>query len=355
MENIALVICNEAENAAEFPFTPIAVVPHRSIWIRKVIYKLQFILKYLPFSVSSKKREGYMKALIEHKITTVHIHFGIMAVEFMEICEKLELPLLVTFHGFDITAAVHRDPSYKKALMQLFEKMHTGIAISNEMKKRLIALGCAPEKIAVSYLGVPLQEFIPTDRTLRIGTVKFLHAGRLSATKGVPDLIRSFSAAFGENDPVELIIVGNGEEIDDVHRAISESLIKAKIKFLGKVSNQELMNWRKECDVFVLNCRTPKSGDKEGLPIALLEASSTALPIISTRHAGIEEGVLHEQTGLLVDEYDNKALSQAMQRMMNQQTRLLYGKQAREWMEAQFDVVKCNELLDDIYTQSLKI
>jgi glycosyltransferase involved in cell wall biosynthesis len=296
--------------------------------------------------------ETYSHALKHYNIDIMHVHFGVMAVEFMQVCKKMNIPLLVTFHGYDITAAIQRDPSYDKALRNLFEQMTFGIAISYEMKGRLISLGCSPEKIFVSYLGIPLDEFVFTDRMHREGPVRMLHAGRFSATKGVPDLIRAFSAEFEKEDQVELLIVGDGEEKALVLEAIEASRVKEKIKFLGKLDNEELKQWRANSDVFVLNCRTPVSGDKEGLPIALLEASATGLPIVSTKHSGIAEGVLHEQTGLLVEEYDHQALAKAMRKMMSKELRLQYGKKGRQWMEEQFDLLKCNKVMDAIYKQA---
>ncbi len=352
--NVSLVICNKKENLETFPFDQIAVVEEKSLWWRKVSYKLQPVLKYLPYTVSLKKKKEYTKALVENKIQLLHVHFGVMAVELMAVCEKNNIPLIVTFHGFDITAAVKRSPSYHKALLTLFDKMQVGIAISHEMKNRLVALGCASDKIKVSYLGIPLDEFPYVDRSRHEGCVKFLHAGRLSETKGVPDLVRAFSKAFVKEDQVELFIVGDGEEKQNLLDAILQSPIKEKINFLGKLSNEELLQYRERADVFVLNCRTPASGDKEGLPIALLEASSMGLPIVSTYHAGIAEGVLHQQTGVLVEEYDNKALAEALRVMTDQTTRLKMGRQGRTLMEEQFDLSKCNEVLYEIYQQTLR-
>ena len=351
--HVSLVVCNKKENLETFPFDRIAVIQEKSLWWRKVAYKLRPVLKYFPHTVSSKRKKAYTTALVENNIQLMHVHFGVMAVDLMGVCETLNVPLIVTFHGFDITAAVKRSPSYHKALLILFDKMKVGIAISHEMKNRLVELGCAADKVKVSYLGIPLKEFKYLDRSHHAANVKFLHAGRLSETKGVPDLVRAFSSAFSMEDAVELFIVGGGEERENVMEAIHQSPIKDKIKFLGKLSNEELLKYREACDVFVLNCRTPESGDKEGLPIALLEASSMGLPIVSTYHAGISEGIVHQQTGLLVKEYDNKGLADAMRLLLDKNTRLQMGKQGRAWMEEQFDLGKCNEVLYDIYQQTV--
>lgn len=351
--NVSLVVCHKTENLDTFPFDHLAIIEEQSLWWRKIAYKLSPVLKYFPHTVSTQRKKAYTAALVENNIQLMHVHFGVMAVDVMAVCEKINVPLIVTFHGFDITAAVKRSPSYHTALLVLFSKMKLGIAISNEMKNRLIALGCASDKIKVSYLGIPLEEFKYVDRSHHTGTVKFLHAGRLSETKGVPDLVHAFSSAFSKEDAVELFIVGDGEEKEHVREAINQSRVKDKIKFLGKLSNEELLKHREACDVFVLNCRTPASGDKEGLPIALLEASSTGLPILSTYHAGISEGITHEQTGLLVQEYDNKGLAEGMRLLMDQEKRLQLGRQGRAWMEEQFDLIKCNEVLYEIYQQAV--
>jgi colanic acid/amylovoran biosynthesis glycosyltransferase len=351
---IALVVCNEIDNENLFPFQKIEVVPHKPLWIRKVEYKLHPLLKHIPFFVSAKKYAGYYRALVKHKINLFHVHFGVMAVEVMDLCYALKIPLIVTFHGYDITAVIKRDPSYHKALLNLFSKMKLGIAISEEMKTRLVQLGCPAEKIVVSYLGIPIDEFQEVDRSHRKGPVKFLHAGRITSTKGVPDVVHAFSSAFTAQEEVELVIVGDGEEKGKVLQAIEDSPLKGKIRFLGRLSNEDLLSIRQACDVFVLNSRTPESGDKEGLPIAILEASCVGLPIISTYHAGIAEGVLHEQTGLLVHEYDTKALAAAMRRMHDQDTRLAFGKAGRKHMEEVFDLVKCNAYLHTVYQKGME-
>jgi glycosyltransferase involved in cell wall biosynthesis len=61
----------------------------------------------------------------------------------------------------------------------------------------------------------------------------------------------------------------------------------------------------RESDCFIQHSITDEeSGDEEGLPVAILEAMPAALPVISTRHAGIPDAVSHGVTGLLVEEGD---------------------------------------------------
>jgi colanic acid/amylovoran biosynthesis glycosyltransferase len=144
------------------------------------------------------------------------------------------------------------------------------------MKARMIAIGCPADKIRVSYLGVPIDEFRFIDRNGHAGPVRFLHAGRLTAKKGVPDLVKAFADAFPVPGIAELWIAGDGEDDDRVRDAVAASGAASGITILGKVSNGELTRLRAEADVFVLNCRTDAAGTKEGLPIATLEAARPA-------------------------------------------------------------------------------
>jgi glycosyltransferase involved in cell wall biosynthesis len=69
----------------------------------------------------------------------------------------------------------------------------------------------------------------------------------------------------------------------------------------------------RECGVFVQHSLTdPATGDEEGLPASIQEAMAHALPVISTRHAGIPEAVVAGETGLLIDEGDVDGMAEAM-------------------------------------------
>ena len=224
------------------------------------------------------------------------------------------------------------------------------------MKERLLKLGCPEEKIKVSYLGVPLDDFPFFERLHKKEKTIFLHAGRLTAKKGVPDLVKAFHAAFGsDNLAAELWIAGDGEERTVVEKTIQELDLSKSVKMLGRLEHDELIEARNKADVFVLNCRTDHVGTKEGLPISTLEAAATGLPAISTYHAGIPESIIDGKTGFLVQEYDTAGFAEAMQRLTNTQLRKEMGRKARAFMEAKFDLEDCNEVLYQIYKEAVQL
>jgi glycosyltransferase involved in cell wall biosynthesis len=63
---------------------------------------------------------------------------------------------------------------------------------------------------------------------------------------------------------------------------------------------------------FVQHSLTAPNGDTEGTPVGIMEASASGLPVVSTRHGGIPDAVIHEKTGYLVEEGDDKAMGQHM-------------------------------------------
>jgi len=268
-----------------------------------------------------------------------------MAVLMEPICRKAGIPLLVTFHGFDVTAAPRRWPAYGEQVKRMLQGGAFFAAITKEMADLAVALGADPGSVYPSYLGVPTREFRFLDRAGRSGPIHFLHAGRLTAKKGVPDLINAFAKAFPAAGEAILTIAGDGEEMDLVRKSAERAKATNEVRILGRASDEALERLRGEADVFVANCRTDEAGTREGLPIAILEAASTGLPILSTWHAGIPEAVEDGVTGRLVPERNEKALVASLREMADRSLCLEWGRAGRRRMEEVFDLDKCNDNL----------
>ncbi|MBC7488498.1 MAG: glycosyltransferase [Cytophagaceae bacterium] len=351
--NVRTVLCHKRSEEKLFSITRFIKSPNGGRLKAYVRGRFWFLFKYCTSSLNKKSTKDFSKELRDQEINLVHAHFGTNGVLIAPLCKELQIPLVVTFHGFDISSAPLRWPAYRKQLQSLFDQIVYAIAISEEMVDRLIKIGCPREKIKVSYLGVPLMEFPFVDRTQRKQSLVFLHAGRLTAKKGVPDLVHAFEKAFSRKEEAELWLVGEGEEEKEVQQVIQSNKF-SNVKLLGRLSEEELQQVRSKADVFVLNCRTDEAGTKEGLPISILEACCTGMPVISTYHAGIPESIIHGQTGLLVNEYDNAALTEALIKMSDDAARLTMGKQARAFMEQKFSLAGCNEKLNILYKAALK-
>jgi glycosyltransferase involved in cell wall biosynthesis len=92
---------------------------------------------------------------------------------------------------------------------------------------------------------------------------------------------------------------------------------------------------------FVQHSITTHDGDSEGTPVAILEAGASGLPVVSTRHAGIQDAVIHEKTGLLVAEGDIHAMAEHMTRLAKDpQLAADLGKAGRDWVSSEYSMDK---------------
>src|SRR5690606_21752320 len=124
---------------------------------------------------------GIKKYLREHKIQVVLANYGMPASHMASVCKDLKIPLLVIFHGHDATDKKLLK-EYKQKYIQLFEYATYTIAVSEEMKKRLIIAGAVPEKLKLIPYGVDITKFSPIENNAPKNT--FLAVGRFAEKKG---------------------------------------------------------------------------------------------------------------------------------------------------------------------------
>jgi colanic acid/amylovoran biosynthesis glycosyltransferase len=92
----------------------------------------------------------------------------------------------------------------------------------------------------------------------------------------------------------------------------------------------------------------PSYGDAEGTPNTILEASAAALPVVSTKHAGIPQAIIDGVTGLLVDEYDAKSMTDVMVRLFNDKTLCqTMGAVGRSHIQLNYNIERHIGVLED--------
>jgi colanic acid/amylovoran biosynthesis glycosyltransferase len=346
-----IIFAKIRSNEELYPASNVVICKKSSILMLKIRMKLWILFKHFYYGLSRKAKQTITEVSKKHSLTVLHAHFGTVGCEVLNVCKELKLPLLVTFHGFDATSVPNRWPGYTNKLHELFRYAHKTIAVSHFIRERLIALGCPAEKIAMSYLGVPIPEACKP-YSKQPARTRFIHIGSFVEKKGVPDLVRAFTKAFPVSSNVELLLVGKGPDKALCQNLISELKPANPILMKDAVPSNLVYKEFLDADVFVLNSRIDSQGTTEGLPIALLEAQSYGLPAISTLHAGIPEAIIHNETGLLIREKDEEALINALQQMNNAGRIKQMGTAAYEFMKRKFDLELCNNQLDELYRQA---
>lgn len=164
--------------------------------------------------------------------------------------------------------------------------------------------------------------------------VNYLFVGRLVYYKGCRIMIEAFARAAEADRRLRLDIVGMGPLEPELKKQTEELGVTDQIYFHADVSDDELVRYLKECDVFVL----PSLQRSEAFGLVQIEAMAFGKPVINTRlPSGVPYVSLHGETGLTVEPGNVTELAEAMQYLAEHPSeRQQMGKRARERMEEQF-------------------
>lgn len=243
--------------------------------------------------------------------------------------------IATVFHGFDITVKATLD-KYAFDYKLLFKETELMLPISTLWKRKLIDLGCPPEKCIVNHMGIDLDEFryypkkLEADRPLRV-----LLTGRAIEKKGIKYAISAISLCGFD---VELRVIGNGPLYDKLQELIDHLGLQKKISLLGAQPNLIVQNNLRWADVLLLPSITAADGDMEGIPVSLMEAMATGVLVVSTFHSGIPELVEHNRNGLLTREKDAAGIANALSTIRKEEIDIHHlSINARKTIEEKFN------------------
>lgn len=164
-----------------------------------------------------------------------------------------------------------------------------------------------PRKLVTVYNGVDIEDFHPRAGERAPGPLRIGAVGRLVDEKDYPTLLRAIALLKRRGLALETDIVGDGPLADELRRLAQTLEIADVVRFRGR--RADVPDVLRSIDIYVLASKS------EGLPIAVLEAMATALPIVSTAVDAVPEVITHETNGLLVEIGDAVQLAAAIQRL----------------------------------------
>lgn len=253
--------------------------------------------------------------------------------------------VLTAFHGYDLSRylALHGDRVYD----DLFARGDLFLPVSHFWRRRLIALGCPAERIVVHPMGVDLRRFAFEPRRPDGGEVRLLTVARLVEKKGVEYGIRAVAALRAAGLPVRYRIVGNGPLRGSLERLAAELGVREVVRFEGERDQEHIIRAMREAHLFVAPSVTARDGDMEGIPVSLMEAMATGLPVVSTYHSGIPELVQDGTSGFLVPERDVEALAMVLRYLVVHPSRWPeMGAAGRVTVERERDMEVLNDRLE---------
>jgi colanic acid/amylovoran biosynthesis glycosyltransferase len=298
------------------------------------------------------RRNGHSRRLVDliRQVDLVHAHFGPDGASVMAAARTAGKPLVVTFHGYDVTIKPECRQAWPmtKAWGQLVATAHALVAVSDFVGDRLVQLGAPATSIQHHYIGIP----VPKDRSAaqRDGAVLFV--GRLVEKKGCDLLLRAVAALPVDLRNVPVRIVGDGPLRGALARLAQDLGINTT--FLGVQPPQVVDAEMWSASVFVGPSRVATNGDTEGLGMVFLEAAARRLPVITAAVGGTAEAVLDKKTGFVVEPEDSAAIATHLTQLLRQpRLARCMGDAGRRRVETDFDVEKQTAVLEDHYDRWL--
>ncbi len=244
----------------------------------------------------------------KNKIDKVYAEYGMTGVKILSVCKKMKIPLIVNFHGYDLSINTILEEN-KIAYKKLFIYSEYIVAVSRTMEKKLVELGAPVDKIVYSPCA-PNNDFFHFKPSYSENS--FISVGRFVNKKAPYYNILAFQKVLEKFPIAKLYFCGDGSLYNTCVNIVNYFKMNENVFFLGSVSAKELKDIYERATGFLQHSITALDGDMEGTPVAVLEASAAGLPVISTKHAGIQDVVLHEVTGFLVDEHDVDKMAKYM-------------------------------------------
>jgi colanic acid/amylovoran biosynthesis glycosyltransferase len=202
-------------------------------------------------------------------------------------------------------------------------------------------------KLHIVHCGIELDRYRPVIH--KSGQKRLLYIGRLSAAKGVSILLQAIASLIAQHPELVLTIVGDGPDRQMLEAQSAQLGIIDHLRFVGYQSQDAVCNYLQACDIFVL------PSFAEGLPVVLMEAMATGIPVISTAIAAISELVEEGVNGYLVPPGAVEPLAQKLDQLLrNTHLRQTFGQAGRLKVEQGFNLHQEVDLLKHIMSLALK-
>jgi glycosyltransferase involved in cell wall biosynthesis len=271
-------------------------------------------------------------------VTHIHCHFANHpAVAGLIVYRLTEIPFSFTAHGSDL----HKD---RRMLRRKVAEAAFVATISHD-NRRLIVAECGEElaeKVHVLRAGVDTHLFAPV--TLkpagqRRDALRIVCVGTLHEVKGQPHLIEACRVLAGQGIDVRCRLIGGGPDEKALRAQVEAAGLTESVVVAGPRTRQQVVEELWRADALVAPSVPTRAGRREGIPVVLMEAMSTGLPVVASAISGIPELVEDEVSGLLVPPRDAAAIARALARLAaDPALRERLGRAARNRVLAQFDL-----------------
>lgn len=241
---------------------------------------------------------------------------------------KTKARLMAVIHGTEVNFRSHLLRSSIERSLLRFDKI---IAVSNFTKQLVEHLPL--RSIVLIPNGFDAEDWDITDVNQNVleGTPKLITVGNITERKGQINVINHLPLLLQNFPHLHYHCLGIPTQKDEFMKRAKELGVENHITFQGRVEHGNLVNYLHDSDIFVMLSQMTRSGDVEGFGIAIIEANYLGIPAIGSINCGIEDAIDNSRSGFLIDPKDGEALVNAIETILNDQSRFHNG--AREWAE----------------------
>ncbi|MEP1356253.1 MAG: glycosyltransferase family 4 protein [Tateyamaria sp.] len=292
----------------------------RPAGLRAALYQLFYLVEAMVLA----------RHLLRKDVTHLHNHFGNSSCSVAMLTSTLSgIPFSYTMHGPTIFFEPRKWRIDTKIARARFVACISHFCRSQGM---IFSSPAHWHKLRIVHCAVAPEEYKPKANSAPGKRIIFV--GRLAAVKGVRVLLEAFEKVHADHPSAELVLVGDGMERADIETHANALGCREKVRFTGYLSQTEVAEELARADLFAL------PSFAEGVPVVLMEAMASQLPVVATRIAGIPELVEDGTSGLVVPPGNVEAFAQALHRLLDDPGgRMRMGSAGRAKVETEYNLV----------------
>lgn len=267
-------------------------------------------------------------------ITHIHAHMAHVPTTIgMYAAKQLGISFSFTGHANDIfpNRTLLREKLRRAAWVNCISEWHRDFyqSVVNRPDNDYPVIRCGVDTDLYEATPAPNQE-----------TLEVLSVGRLVEKKGMDVLIRAAGEiALNSGPSIRVRIAGDGPQYNDLQALVGVLPPNAEVELLGETDNDTVMQLMTEADIFALPCRVAKSGDRDGIPVVLMEAMARGRCVISGDLETIRELIEHDRSGMMIPPGDQDSLTEHLIALAKDRDRVdELGRNARYRIEEEFDL-----------------
>lgn len=282
------------------------------------INKNRWLILEVPFFLISE----FIKAatiIKREKIDVIHAHW-VFPQAFVAVLLKkiLRIPVLATAHGGDVFGL--KRGIFRKIIK--FTLRNVDYCTVNSSATLKAAETYHKRNFQIIPMGVDIQKFSNVKirenirDKYRIDDILLIFVGRLTEKKGVKYLIQAMAKVKIRYPEAKMLIIGHGGLKDDLIHLSKRLNVDESVIWLGAVANDLIPNYLASADIFIGPSIIAESGDTEGLGVVFLEALAAGCAVVASNVGGISDVIIHEKTGLLVEQKNPDQIVEAIIRLI---------------------------------------